>query len=74
MEDFDFFSLFSCLFYLVLLVIVFLLAGWSVNYLAGLFLLKTVPFFVAMLIGIFIGEVTIPVAITIYLLKLFGAI
>ena len=47
-----------------------LLAGWwSVNYLLQFFLGKTLPFLGAAVIGLFTGELTIPVAVVIAILK-----
>lgn len=57
-----------------LIVFNLFVGGWSVNYLLLFFLDKTISFLGAMLIGLFVGEVSIPVAITIALLKWFGAI
>lgn len=48
------------------------IGGWSVNYLLGFFLDKSIPFIGAALIGLFAGEVSVPVAIVIWLLVAFG--
>ena len=58
---------------LLLLVINLLAGGWSVNYILLAFLGKTIPFWGAALIGLFAGEISIPAAIVISLLKFFGA-
>jgi hypothetical protein len=61
----------NCGCFLLALIINLLAGSWSVNYLLYFFLEKTIPFVGAMLIGLFAGEVTIPVAIVIVLLKWF---
>ena len=48
--------------------------GWSVNYLLAAFMSKTIPFWGAALIGLFVGEFSVPVAIVVALLRFFGAI
>jgi hypothetical protein len=58
---------------MILVILVnFIIGTWSVNYLLLEFLGKTIPAIGALLIGLVAGEVTIPVAIVIWLLKLFG--
>ena len=59
----------SCGCFLVLFVINLLAGGWSVNYLLEFFLHKAVPFVGATVIGLFTGEITIPVAVVIAILK-----
>lgn len=45
-------------------------AGYtSVQYLAGVFLSKVIPFWWALLLGLIGGELTIPVAIIVWILK-----
>jgi hypothetical protein len=57
----------------ILIVIVNLIVGtWSVNYLLLEFLGKTIPTIAALLIGLVAGEVTIPSAIVVWILKTFG--
>lgn len=58
----------------VILLLNVLFGGWSVNYLLAEFAGKTIPFLGAVLIGLFTGEVTIPVAIVVWLLKSFGVL
>jgi len=65
-------SVVSCGCYLVILVVNLVLGGWSVNYLLSTFLEKTLPFFWASVIGLFIGEFSIPVAIVVKILQSFG--
>jgi len=55
-------------FFLILLINM-VLGIWSVNYLLLTFLGKTIPLFWAFVIGIFSGELTIPVAIVVLILK-----
>jgi len=47
------------------------LMGWSVDYILS-WLSKDIPFIGDMVIGLFAGTVSIPVAIVGYILKLFG--
>lgn len=58
----------------VLLLLAFnvFIGGWSVNYLLEFFLEKTIPFLGAAAIGLFVGELSVPVAIVVALLKHFG--
>ena len=56
----------------VILVINLLLGGWSVNYLLAIFLAKTIPFWGAMLLGLFVGEFSIPIAFVVAILKYFN--
>ena len=44
----------------------------SVNYLLVTFLQKTIPFWWGVLTGLFVGELTIPVAVVVWILKHFG--
>lgn len=55
-----------------LLIFNLLIGGWSVNYLLDAFLGKTIPFIGAALIGLVAGEVSVPVAIVVWLLRLFN--
>jgi len=48
--------------------------GWSVSYLLTVLLSKTIPFWGAALIGLFVGEFSIPIAVVVALLRHFGAI
>ena len=59
-----------------ILIIIFniFVGGWSVNYLLEFFLNKTIPFVGAALIGLFAGEISIPVAVVIAILKYFGVL
>ena len=60
----------------VLLILVFnlLIGGWSVNYLLAFFLTKTIPFIGAALIGLIIGEISVPVAVVIAILQYFNVL
>jgi len=49
-----------------------LVGGWSINYLLVFFLEKTIPFWGAALIGLFAGEISVPVALAILALRYFG--
>ena len=61
----------TCILYLLIFVFNVLVGGWSVVYLIETFLAKTIPFWGAMLIGLFTAEFTVPVAVVVWLLKLF---
>ena len=67
-------SIASCGCGLLLVVFNLFVGGWSVNYLLQFFLAKTIPFIGAMLIGFFAGEISVPVAVVIALLKWFGVL
>jgi len=60
----------------VILMLLFnlLFGGWSINYLLAFFIGKTIPFIGAVLIGIIAGEVSIPIAVVIWLLVAFGVL
>lgn len=58
---------------LVLLLNLFI-GGWSVNYLLLFFIDKTIPFIGAALIGLIVGEISIPVAVVIAILQYFGVV
>lgn len=59
---------------LLLLVFNILAGGWSVNYLLGFFLEKTIPFFWAATIGLFVGEISFPAAVVVAILHSFGIV
>jgi hypothetical protein len=65
-------SIIKCGCFLVIALFNFLVGAWSVNYLLLVFLGKTIPFLGAALIGLFAGEISIPTAIVVWLLKVFG--
>lgn len=48
-----------------------ILGAWSVNIILLEFLGKTIPWFGAMLIGLVAGEISVPVALVISILKFF---
>ena len=45
---------------------------WSVNFLLGTFLQKTLPTFWAFIVGMFVGEFTIPVAVIVKIVSMFA--
>ena len=59
----------GCLLWIALIVFNVLVGGWSVEYLLEFFLNKAIPFLGAMVIGLFVGELSVPVAIVIAILK-----
>lgn len=65
-------SWFTCGCYSIILLLNLLFGGVSVNYLLEVFLSKTIPLFWAVVIGIFAGQFTIPVAVIVWVLKLTG--
>jgi hypothetical protein len=62
----------GCTIFIVVLNL--LVGGWSVNYILTFFLDKAIPFFWATVIGLFAGEITIPVAVIVAILHYFGII
>lgn len=60
----------------VLLVLAFnvTVGAWSVNFLLDFFLNKTVPFIGAAVIGLFTAQLTVPVAIVVWILQLFNVL
>ena len=67
-------SLATCGCGLIFVMFNLFIGGWSVNYLLSFFLGKTIPFLGAAPIGLFAGEISVPVAIAIVLLKWFGVL
>lgn len=61
-------TLIQCGCLIALAIFNILIGGWSVNYLLLTFLEKTLPFWGAALIGLFVGEFSIPVAIIVWVL------
>jgi len=66
----DKFSWCSCIFYLIVFLFYWVIAIWSVNYLLMLFFQKTLPIIAAMVIAVFTGEFTVPIAVVVYILRL----
>jgi hypothetical protein len=64
----------TCGCYILVMVINLFVGGWSVNYLLQFFLEKTVSPIAAALIGLIVGEVSIPVAIVVAILKSLGVL
>ena len=60
----------QCGCWLVVAVINLIFGGMSVNYLLTTFLEKAIPFGWAMVLGLFVGEFTIPASIVVWILKL----
>jgi hypothetical protein len=60
----------GCFFSILLFNLI--LGGWSVSFLLTTLVAKTIPFWGACIIGLFAGEVTVPVAVIVWLLKSFG--
>jgi hypothetical protein len=54
---------------IVLIIANIIFGAMSVNYLLMEFWSKTIPFFWAAVIGLFAGEVTMPVAVIVWILK-----
>lgn len=61
----------GCSFPIIVLIINLLIGGWSVNTIL-LWFGKDIPFLADTIIGLFAGEITIPVAIIGKILKVFG--
>jgi hypothetical protein len=56
--------------YIVILAFNLFFGGWSVNYLLDIFMGKMIPFFWAMVIGLFTGQFSVPVALIVWILKM----
>lgn len=65
-------SLVSCGCGILLIAFNISIGSWSVNYLLGFFLDKTIPWIGAALIGLIAGEISVPVALVVWLLRAFG--
>lgn len=65
-------SLATCGCGILLIAFNIFVGSWSVNYLLGFFLNKTIPFLGAALIGLVAGEISVPVAVVIAILRHFG--
>ena len=65
-------SIINCGCAILVAVFNFLVGAWSVNYLLQFFLSKTISFLGAGLIGLIVAEISVPVALVIWLLKAFG--
>jgi hypothetical protein len=55
-----------------MMAIYVILGALSVNWLLAFFAVKTIPLWAAAVIGLIGGEITIPVAVIVYLLHMFG--
>jgi len=64
----------SCLIWFAVVVFNILVGGWSVNYLLEFFANKMIPFFWAAVIGLFAGEVSVPVAAVVAILHWFHVV
>jgi hypothetical protein len=58
----------------VFLFVNLFIGAWSVNYLLMEFMGKQIPLLGAMVIGLFAGEVSIPVAVVVWILKACGVL
>lgn len=58
----------------MLLVLIFnvLIGGWSIDYLLWVFLEKNIPFWADGLIGLILGELSVPLAVVVAILRYFG--
>ena len=50
------------------------LGGLATNYLLDVFFNKTLPFIGAMLIGLIVGHLAIPIAVVVWILRAFGVL
>lgn len=60
----------QCGCWVIILLCNLVFGGWSVNYLLDIFAGKVIPFFWAMVIGLFAGQFSIPVAVVVWILKM----
>lgn len=64
----------ACGCYLLIFIFNLVLGGWSVNYLLLWLADKTIPFFWATVVGLFVGEFSVPVAFVVAILRWFGVL
>lgn len=64
----------GCFVWLAVLAFNLTLGGMSVNYLLEFFLNKNIPAWGDVLIGLFVAEISVPVAVVVWLLRFFGAV
>jgi hypothetical protein len=64
----------GCGCFILVMVFNLLVGGWSVNYLLAYFMSETIPFIGAALIGLIVGEISVPVAIVIAILQYFSVL
>lgn len=64
----------TCLAQILIVIAYVILAGMSINYLLPVFGLEQIGFGWALLIGIIAGEVTIPIAIVVMILRFVGVL
>ncbi len=64
----------TCGCYVFLFIVMAIVGGIASNYLLGVFFAKSIPFFWDMVIGAAIGEILIPIALVIWILKMFNVI
>lgn len=67
-------GLLNCGCALLLALFNILVGGWSVVYLLNVFADKAISFLGACLIGLFVAEISVPLAIVTWLLKSFGVL
>lgn len=67
-------SITTCAAYVIVFLFNMTVGTWSVNYLLAELAGKTIPLLGAALIALFAAEVSIPVAIVVWLLKAFGVL
>ncbi len=60
--------------YLLIFIFNLILGGWSVNYLLLWLADKTIPFFWATVVGLFVAEFSVPVAFVVAILRWFGVL
>jgi hypothetical protein len=61
----------NCGCWILVMLINISVGAWSVNLLFDTFLNKTIPLIGAIVIGLVAGEITIPIAIVVWVLKIF---
>jgi hypothetical protein len=74
MRSNDLFTGYGCILMAVFLFVNLFVGAWSVNYLLMEFMGKQIPLLGAMVIGLFAGEVSIPVAVVVLILKACGVL
>lgn len=64
----------SCGCWIVVTLFNLVVGGWSVNYLLNVFATKMLPFGWATIVGMFVGEFSVPAAVIVVILRHFGIV
>lgn len=64
----------GCLFMLALVALQGAIGGVAVNYLIAVFFSRNIPFWADVLIGLVTAEITAPLALVVWILRMFGVV